>query len=137
MTAHFSPDFTTATPVDQRRLRGKRACLSGDAAEQRVARDYQDRGIRVMHRRWRGCGAEIDMILRDGETVIFTEVKSAATHDAAIARLSAAQMRRIYRAAESYLENEPLGQLTDVRFDVALYDRQGRVQIMENAFGHF
>lgn len=117
--------------------RGKRAYLSGAVAEDRVVAAYERSGVPVIARRWRGAGAEVDLILRDGETLIFTEVKAAATHDQAIARLGRAQMRRIYHAAELYLADEPLGQLTEVRFDVALYDRHGTVQIVENAFGHF
>ncbi|MBA86240.1 YraN family protein [Thalassobius sp. S69A] len=121
----------------QRRARGKQAYLSGSVAEDRVVAQYAVLGVPVVARRWRGAGAEVDLILRDGETLVFTEVKAARTHDQAIARLQQAQMRRIYNAAELYLANEPLGQLTEVRFDVALYDRHGTVQIVENAFGHF
>jgi putative endonuclease len=47
-----------------------------------------------------------------------------------------AQMRRIYRCAEEYLGTQPLGSLTDVRFDVALMNGRGETRIIENAFGH-
>lgn len=137
MTAHFAPDTVVSTPVALRQRRGVRANLTGAAAEERVAQSYARRGLRIVQRRWRGAGAEIDLISREGETVVFTEVKAAKTHDAAIARLGVAQMKRIYRAAEAYLEHEPKGQLTDVRFDVALFDQRGEVRIIENAFGHF
>lgn len=136
MTLHFAPDALGAVPV-KRRDRGKRAYLTGAAAEDRVVQTYESRGAQVLQRRWRGAGAEIDLIVKEGAVVVFVEVKSGPTHDAAIARLQTAQMRRIYRAAEAYLTCQPLGQLTEVRFDVALYDHAGVLQIVENAFGHF
>lgn len=43
-------------------------------------------------------------------------------------------MGRIWNAAAEFLEGEPMGQLTAARFDVALVDGQGRVEIIENAF---
>jgi putative endonuclease len=43
-------------------------------------------------------------------------------------------MARICTAASEYLAQEPLGQLTPVRFDVALVDGAGRIEILENAF---
>ncbi len=46
-------------------------------------------------------------------------------------------MRRICASAEEYLGTQPRGQLTDVRFDVALVDGQGVVRVIENAFGQF
>lgn len=136
MTVHFSPETVKAVPVKQRE-RGKRAYLTGAAAEDRVVQTYEARGARALQLRWRGGGAEIDLIVQEGAVVVFVEVKSGPTHDAAIARLQPAQMKRIYRAAEAYLAYQPLGQLTEVRFDVALYDYAGTVQIVENAFGHF
>ena len=45
-------------------------------------------------------------------------------------------MNRIYASAEEFLGTQPLGSLTDVRFDVALVGGTGDMQIIENAFGH-
>ncbi|MFC3118369.1 hypothetical protein ACFOHS_09490 [Jhaorihella thermophila] len=44
-------------------------------------------------------------------------------------------MRRICASAAQFLDGEPDGQLTNVRFDVALVDRSGAFEIIENAFG--
>ena len=43
-------------------------------------------------------------------------------------------MARIYAAAEEFLGGEPTGQLTESRFDVALVDAMGRIEVLENAF---
>ena len=107
---------------------------AGRAAEDIVARHYQSSGRHVVARRWR-CGAgEIDVIARDGDEVIFIEVKQSHSHAAAAQSLSPRQMGRIADAASQFLAGEPAGQLTPSRFDVALVDGQGRVELVENAF---
>lgn len=88
----------------------------------------------ITARRWRGQGGEIDIVARDGEGVIFIEVKAARTHARAAERLGRAQQLRIYEAAAEFLAGEPRGSLTEARFDVALVDATGRIEILENAF---
>nr|WP_311201445.1 YraN family protein [Sulfitobacter sp. M368] len=109
---------------------------AGLAAENRIAQDYERRGFAVARRRWRGKGGEIDLIVRDGNALIFVEVKQSRDFNRAAESLSIRQMRRIYASAEEYLASEPTGSLTDVRFDVALVDGRGDTRIIENAFGH-
>lgn len=116
--------------------RGAMAFHAGLAAEGCVAQDYERRGFRVARQRWRGKRGEIDLIVQDGDGLIFIEVKQSRSFDRAAQRLSAAQMRRIYASAEEFLGTQPLGSLTDVRFDVALVNGHGETQIIENAFGH-
>ncbi len=113
--------------------RGAMAHHGGLAAEAQVAACYAARGAAVLARRWRGGGAEIDLIVAEGATVVFVEVKRAATHAAAAARVGAAQLRRLRVAAEAFLATRPDGSLTDSRFDVALVDGTGRVEIVANA----
>jgi putative endonuclease len=43
-------------------------------------------------------------------------------------------MARIYAAAAEFLAGEPNGALTPARFDVALVDGFGRIEVLENAF---
>jgi putative endonuclease len=107
---------------------------AGLAAEDAVERFYADAGQVVCERRWRGKSGEIDLIARQGNSVIFIEVKKASSHAVAAERLSRAQMTRICRAATEFLAGEPRGQDTDCRFDVALVDAVGQVEILENAF---
>lgn len=109
--------------------------LAGDAAEQCIALDYERRGFVVAQRRWRGQSGEVDLILRDGSGLIFVEVKKSRSFAQAAEGLSQRQMQRIYAAAEEFLADEPNGSLTELRFDVALVDDQGRTKIIENAFG--
>ncbi|MBC6407522.1 MAG: YraN family protein [Rhodobacteraceae bacterium] len=112
---------------------GKTAYYAGDAAEQRVACHYVLSGHDIVHRRWRGAGGEIDLIARDGDTVVFIEVKKSKTFAQAAASLGQRQIARIYSAAEAFLADEPAGSLTDTRIDVALVDAAGQVSVLENA----
>ncbi len=107
---------------------------AGLAAEEAVARHYSDTGRALVASRWRGKSGEIDLVLRDGTSVIFVEVKKAATHAEAALRVTSRQMARIYASASEFLAGEPNGQNTDCRFDVALVDSFGRIEVLENAF---
>ena len=107
----------------------------GLSAEAAVASHYERRGRMIAHRRWRGSGGEIDLVARDGAQVIFIEVKQADSHAIAAERVTERQMARIYATASEFMGAEPMGQDTDVRFDVALVDGLGRIDIIENAIG--
>ncbi|MCV6584809.1 MAG: YraN family protein [Marinibacterium sp.] len=121
------------TKATTRKLRGQRAHYAGQAAEHVVAADYARRGCQLAHQRWRGPAGEIDLIARDGATVIFIEVKQARDFDRAAQSLSARQCARLAVSAEAFLADEPAGSLTEARFDVALVNGAGALHILENA----
>ena len=139
MTQHFDAAcFEHGTAVaPARRDRGRRAFLSGAAAEERAIDAYRQKGLTLLAHRWRGQSGEIDLILKDASTYVFAEVKKAASLDAAIARLRPAQMRRIHLAASEFLGGTPDGQLSDVRFDLVVMDGAGALAILPEAFSHF
>lgn len=117
-----------------RRARGRLAHLSGALAEDSVARILEAGGMTVLARRWRGKAGEIDLICRDGDCLIFMEVKQSGTYEEAAQRLGAAQRGRIMQAALEYCETQGHAPLPEMRFDAALVDRLGRVEILERAF---
>jgi putative endonuclease len=107
---------------------------AGLAAEEAVARRYVDQGGVISARRWRGPSGEIDMIVHHQGASVLVEVKQSRTHAQAAERLTARQMGRIYASASEYLAGEPAGQDSDARFDVALVDAQGCIEVLANAF---
>ena len=109
---------------------------SGRVAEDQVAAHYLRQGMTLAASRWRGRSGEIDIIARCGAAIIFIEVKKARNFALAAERLSARQMGRIYRAASEFVAGEPCGQDTEMRFDVALVDDIGQIEIIENATIH-
>ncbi|MES2914040.1 MAG: YraN family protein [Pseudomonadota bacterium] len=127
-------DFVASPARQDRKARGLTNYLAGHAAEASVARRYEDLGIAICARNWRGITGEIDLIGRCGDAVIFVEVKQSRTHDLAASHISPTQIRRIFATVDEFLAGEPGGLLTDVRIDLALVDGQGRIDVVENAF---
>jgi putative endonuclease len=129
------PLDSVSSPARQtRKTRGLTNYLAGHAAEASVARHYEDRGVAICARNWRGITGEIDLIGRKGDVVVFVEVKQSRTHDLAASHISAAQIGSIFATVDEFLAGEPRGLLTDVRIDLALVDGQGRIDVVENAF---
>ncbi len=112
---------------------GRSNYLAGQAAEDAVLRHYEARGLTLAKARWRGKAGEVDLILRDGDELVFVEVKHSRSFDSAAARLLPKQVARLMRAAEEFAGGEPKGLLTEMRFDVALVNGKGEVHILENA----
>lgn len=108
---------------------------SGLSAESQVAAYYRRSGREIAARRWRGRGGEIDLVAREGDVVVFIEVKASATHAQAAELLTRRQMHRMQAAASEFIAAEPGGQNTDVRIDIALVDKAGQIEILENAYG--
>ncbi len=114
-------------------MSGTTSYHAGLAAEDSVARHYSRAGLTIVGRRWRGQGGEIDVIARDGDETVFVEVKKSDSHAAAALRITAKQTRRLFDCANEYMGTLPNGLLSSVRFDVALVDEVGRIEVIENA----
>jgi putative endonuclease len=118
-----------------RALAGHLGFHAGLAAEGAVAAHYLRAGFAIVAQRWRGRGGEIDVIARDGAELVFIEVKKSRDFATAAARLGPRQIARLFDAAAEFMAGEPLGQATPVRFDVALVDGRGMIEVVENALG--
>lgn len=117
-----------------RQMRGTVAYHAGQAAEGCAARNFQARGLELIAQRWRGTAGEVDLVLKDGDTWVFVEVKAARDWATAAQRISTRQAKRVQMAALEYLAHHCDQAYPDMRFDAALVDRQGRVSVVENAF---
>lgn len=80
--------------MSTRQRTGRIGYHAGEAAEKRIALDYERRGFTVARRRWRGKSGEVDLIVRDGTGLIFVEVKKSRSFARAAERLSARQMQK-------------------------------------------
>ena len=116
-------------------MTGETSFHKGLSAEDLVARHYQAQGYRIAHRRWRGAGGEIDLICQRDDGFVFVEVKASRTKAGAAARILPRQIKRLQAAASEYLGTTPGGQNSAARFDVALVDAKGQLEVIENAFG--
>jgi putative endonuclease len=104
----------------------------GREAEALAARHLERRGLREIQRNFRIRGGEIDLICRDGKTLVFVEVRqrSRADFGGAGASITAGKRRRIVLAAQHYLLAQPD---CDCRFDCVLIDGD-QLEWIKNAF---
>lgn len=112
----------------------KRQHVTGLSGEARAEAYLSSLGMSVVARRYRAQDGEIDLILLDGETVVFAEVKArpAGSRGAGLAAVTPAKQRRMTHAALSFLvEREWMAR--DVRFDVVEITAQGILHV-PNAF---
>jgi putative endonuclease len=107
----------------------------GREAETLAARYLESYGQRVLERNFLVRGGEIDLICRDGKTVVFVEVRLRSRKDfgGAGASITATKRRRIILAAQHYLADKPE---CDCRFDCVLLDALdiNRIEWIKNAF---
>ena len=106
--------------------------VSGAAAEELAARHLARQGLKIIERNYRCRGGEIDLVCRDGATLVFVEVRlrSSRSFGGAAASITSAKQRRLIRAAGHYLAGKPL---PSCRFDAVLLDGQN-VEWVRNAF---
>ena len=110
----------------------------GARGEDLAARWYEEQGYEVLERNWRRREGEVDLIVRRGATVVFSEVKTRSSDrfgTGAEAVLPAKQ-RRIRRLASRWLsELTPAAgrARVAVRFDVVSIT-SGAVDVVEDAF---
>lgn len=80
--------------------------LTGAAGEKRALAYLQDHGLVLVECNFRCKTGEIDLIMRDGATLVFVEVRARADmrHGGAAASVTPAKQRRLIRAAQRYLQ---------------------------------
>lgn len=92
------------------------------------------KGYRILARRWRAPGAEIDIVARRGRTLVFVEVKARGSMDLAEIALTPAQRRRITRAAEVFVARHPGHAGGHMRYDMMLVSKGGWPRHIQGAF---
>lgn len=111
----------------------------GKSAEDLACGELARRGYVILDRRYRTRLGEIDIIARDGGTLVFVEVKArvgdafGAPEDA----VTPQKQWRMTRMAEAYLTDRRLGEEVDCRFDVVAVDASQtppQITVYESAF---
>ena len=86
------------------------------------------KGMRLVTRNWRCPLGELDLVMRDGDTIVFVEVKTRSSPTAgqpeeAVGR---EKQRRIFRLAQAFLAAQRLREVP-CRFDVVAVSFTGLV----------
>ncbi|SEO74820.1 YraN family protein [Aquisalimonas asiatica] len=91
---------------------------SGQTAEEAARRHLEAHGLRLLDRNAHARRGEIDLIMEDGDVLVFVEVRyrADATHGSALESIGATKRRRLIHAASTYLQRHRLDR--PCRFDV-------------------
>lgn len=95
----------------------RRALVAGRHAEAAATLYLRLKGYRILARRYRVTGGEIDLVARKGDSIVFVEVKIRPELTAAMTAIDAAQCRRISRAAAHWLAVNPWAARLTLRGD--------------------
>jgi putative endonuclease len=109
---------------------------AGDAAEQAAERHLAAHGCVVLARNARYRVGELDLVVRDRESIVFVEVRmrSASNYGGAAASVDTFKQKRLVRAAQIWLTTEFGERWPACRFDVVAVDRDGTIEWLRDAF---
>jgi putative endonuclease len=95
---------------------------SGVAAEELAARYLAAQGLRIIARNYRCRFGEIDLIAKDGDALVFVEVRLRRTGDfgGALASITRTKQKKLLTTARHYLSG--LREVPSCRFDAVLLD---------------
>jgi putative endonuclease len=114
-----------------------KAAKPGVQAEQLAAAHLQRHGLQLVETNYRCRFGEIDLICRDGKTLVFVEVRlrGSEAFGGAAASITARKQGKIVLAARHYLQH--LRDTPACRFDVVLLRglRDNDIEWIKDAFG--
>ena len=105
--------MTPAEPTLDRRARG-------DAVETAALGFLQQHGLHLLARNAQARGGELDLVMRDGGTLVFVEVRYRANcgFGGGAASVDAGKRRKLVHAARVFLARHPQHADAPCRFDV-------------------
>ena len=108
----------------------------GSDAENLAAVFLQRAGLKIVARNYRCRFGEIDLIVRDGNTLVFVEVRMRTSdrYGGAAASITATKRAKLLRAARHYIAD--IARPPACRFDALLVNGKDRsIEWLKNAFG--
>ena len=119
---------------------GKRKGEIGREGEALARKFLKGKGLKIIGHNYRTRWGELDIVAREGDTLVFVEVKtrSGRLFGGPLAAVTLKKQQRIRRMAKTYLVEKGLQDIP-ARFDVVgIVMRSGdapHIQWVENAFG--
>ena len=110
----------------------------GKRGEDEAAKYLERRGYKVLTKNYRCRLGEIDIVARDGDTIVFVEVKTRGGSDfgEGVESVDVRKQRRIIAVSEVYLSENDIHDMA-VRYDVVSIGRKGDgliVELIKDAF---
>ena len=109
----------TAAAADRRPIPRRARQALGRWGEAQAAAWYERRGCVVVDRNWRCDRGELDLVVVDGDTVVFVEVKARSNDRFGTASAAVGEQKQqiLRRLAARWLDEHPTRR-GDLRFDV-------------------
>jgi ribonuclease HII len=129
--SHHKPALSARPTLSKREV--------GAFYESMVLKYFSGKGYAFLERNYQGQEGEIDLIMREEETIVFIEVKArrSAQYGEAISAVTPLKQHRLIRTAQEYLSLHP--EVVECRFDVIALDRDSsgntHLSHFPNAFG--
>ncbi|MFA5625891.1 MAG: YraN family protein [Thiohalomonadaceae bacterium] len=111
----------------------------GQDAEQMACAYLQERGLTLIQRNYHSRRGELDLVMRDGDTTVFVEVRyrRPSAFVSALASVDRHKQAKLVATAQHYLLQYPAAAQSPCRFDIiAITPKAGKNQIewLTNAF---
>ena len=109
--------------------------MRGRDAEQ-AAFDYlRKQGLSKVERNYRCRFGEIDLIMREGNSLVFVEVRmrTSGNYGGAIESIDTRKKQKLLATARHYMAAK--GAFSDCRFDAVLLNGDNRIDWIRDAFG--
>ena len=121
-------------PLIQRKLPIKTSS-KGRAGENAAALYFEEKGVQVLERNFRSRSGEVDIIARDGETIIFAEVKTWSAYgiEALEQSLDTKKQHKIIETSKYFLSLHREYKYMAIRFDV-IFISPGGITHIASAF---
>ena len=110
--------------------------MDGTDAERAALLFLQSQGLKLIARNWRCKAGELDLVMRDADTVVVTEVRKRSRDDYGLAAetVDGRKQLKLARATKLLLAQRPDLADAPLRFDVVTLDAEGRIDWIREAF---
>ena len=92
------------------------------------------KSYRILAKRYKTHVGEADLVARRGRSLVFAEVKARKTFEAGLESITAKQKKRVIKAAEYYLMENPKVADLDIRFDAILVCPGFKIKHLQDAW---
>lgn len=108
--------------------------IAGDSAEDQVLDYMLQQGLKLVTRNYSCKAGEIDLIMQDGEQLVFLEVRYRArsAFGSALESVTPAKQRKLIITAQYYLQQS--GKMPACRFDVVGMGQDRQIHWIKDAF---
>lgn len=109
----------------------------GNLGEKIAEKFLKDKGYRIICRNWRCKTGELDIISKDGDILVFVEVKTAGGYKFGdpVEWVTPRKAKKLIASATEFIYRNSINDIP-IRFDIVAIDvNSGQITHIKNAFG--